>query len=140
MPSLSRNEKVTGDNCGFPTTKLSVARHKKSCSAGTFYCNHCHIFSTKSRNDLNYHIAISTGTDVTFNCKLCYQEFPGFYALRQHENIQHGFQIKTKQMLFLTILSTKLRMQVLKRSCVLVNLSWSILNLKKRDTNYSIMQ
>ena len=31
--------------------------------------------------------------DVTFKCKLCYQEFPGFYALRQHRNAQHGMQI-----------------------------------------------
>ena len=26
-------------------------------------------------------------------CKLCYQEFPGFYALRHHRNTQHGKQI-----------------------------------------------
>ena len=31
--------------------------------------------------------------DVSFKCKLCYQEFPGFYALRQHRNTQHGTQI-----------------------------------------------
>ena len=31
--------------------------------------------------------------DVTFKCKLCYQEFPGLYALRQHRNTQHGMQI-----------------------------------------------
>ena len=24
---------------------------------------------------------------------LCYQEFPGFYALRQHRNTEHGMQI-----------------------------------------------
>ena len=29
---------------------------------------------------------------ATFKCKLCYQEFPGFYALRQHRNTQHGLQ------------------------------------------------
>ena len=32
-------------------------------------------------------------TDITFMCKLCYQEFPGFHALRQHRNTQHGMQI-----------------------------------------------
>ena len=26
-------------------------------------------------------------------CKLCHAEFPGFYALRQHKNTQHGTQI-----------------------------------------------
>ena len=31
--------------------------------------------------------------DITFKCKLCYREFPGFYALRQHKNTQHGTQI-----------------------------------------------
>ena len=31
--------------------------------------------------------------DVIFKCKLCFQEFPGFYALRQHRNTQHGMQI-----------------------------------------------
>ena len=32
---------------------------------------------------------------VTFKCKLCYQEFPGFYALRQHKITKHGFPIET---------------------------------------------
>ena len=31
--------------------------------------------------------------DVTFKSKLCYQEFPGFYALPQHRNTQHGMQM-----------------------------------------------
>ena len=30
---------------------------------------------------------------ITFKCKLCYAEFPGFHALRQHKNTQHGTQI-----------------------------------------------
>ena len=33
--------------------------------------------------------------DSTFECKLCYEEFPGFYALPQHKNTQHGFPTKT---------------------------------------------
>ena len=28
-------------------------------------------------------------------CKLYYQEFPGFYSLRQHKNTQHSFSIKS---------------------------------------------
>ena len=30
---------------------------------------------------------------ITYKCKLCHAEFPGFYALRQHKNTQHGTQI-----------------------------------------------
>ena len=96
MPSLNRNEKVTCENCGTQTTKLNVARHKKRGSVGTLYCTHCPKFSTKSQNNLNYHNAKKHSApkpEVTFECKLCYQEFPGFYALRQHRNTQHGTQI-----------------------------------------------
>ena len=95
MPSLNRNEKVTCENCGTQTTKLNLARHKKSRSAGTLYCTQCPNFSTKSQNDLNYHTAKKHSApkpDITFKCRLCFQEFPGFYALRQHRNTQHTMQ------------------------------------------------
>ena len=96
MPSLNRNEKVTCDNCGTQTTKPNLARHKRRCPAGTLYCTQCPNFSTKSQNDLNYHIAkkhIVPKLDVTFKCKFCYQKIPGFFALRQHRNTQHGMPI-----------------------------------------------
>ena len=96
MPSLNRNEKITCENCGTQTTKLNLARHKKRCSFGTLYCTHCPNFPTKSQIDLIYHIAkvhSAPKPEVTFKCKLCYQEFPGFYALRQHGNTQHTTQI-----------------------------------------------
>ena len=99
MPSLNRNENVTCENCGTQTTKLNLARHKKRCSAGTLYCPQCPNFFTKSPNDLNYHIAKKHSApklDVTFKCKLCFQEFPGFYASRQHRNNQHGMQIGSR--------------------------------------------
>ena len=54
------------------------------------------IFFKKSRDDLNYHIAKKHSVprpSITYKCKLCYAEFPGFYALRQHKNIQHGTQV-----------------------------------------------
>ena len=61
---------------------------------------HCFIpivpISPKSQNDLNYQIAMKNSApklDVTLKCKLRYQEFPGFYALRQQRNTQHGMQI-----------------------------------------------
>ena len=30
---------------------------------------------------------------ITYKCKLCHAEFPGFYAPRQHKNTQHGTKI-----------------------------------------------
>ena len=30
---------------------------------------------------------------IAYKCKPCHAEFPGFYALRQHKNTQHGTQI-----------------------------------------------
>ena len=99
MSSLNRYEKVTCENCGTQTTKLKLARHKKSCSAGTLYCTRCPNFSTKSQNDLNYHIAKKHSAPkpaITFKCKLCFPEFPGFYALRQYRNTQHGMQIGSR--------------------------------------------
>ena len=60
------------------------------------YCTQCPNFSTLSQDDLNYHIAkqhSAAGPSKTYKCKLCHAEFPGFYALRQHKNTQHGTQI-----------------------------------------------
>ena len=96
MPALDRNVKVTCENCGVQFTKLNLARHKSRCIGGTLYCTKCPIFFTKSRDDSNYHIAkqhSAAGPSITYKCKLCHAEFPGFYALRQHKNIQHGTKI-----------------------------------------------
>ena len=93
MPSLNRYEKVICQNCGTQTTKLNFARREKSCSAGTLYCVQCPNFSTKSQNSLNYHFAKKHSVpspSKAYNCKLCHAKLPGFYALRQHKNIQHG--------------------------------------------------
>ena len=93
---MDRNDKVTCGNCGTSVTKKHLPRHKKSCSARTLYCPKCPYFSTKSRDDLNYHIAkqhSAAGPSKTYKCKLCHAESPGFYALRQHKSIQHGTQI-----------------------------------------------
>ena len=79
-----------------PKLQERIVRHKKRCSAGTLYCTQCPNFSTKSQDDLTYHIAKKHSDpkpDVTFKCKLCYQEFPGFCALCQHRNTQHAMQI-----------------------------------------------
>ena len=99
IPLLIRREKIACDNCGTQTTRINTVRHKKRCSAGTLYCIHCPKFSTKSQSDLNHHFAKNHSApklDVTFICKLCYQEFPGFYALPQQRNTQHGMQIGSR--------------------------------------------
>ena len=82
-----------------PKPHETIVRHEKRCSVGTLYCTQCPNFSTKSQNDLNYHIATKHSDpkpDATFKCKLCSQEFPGFYPLRQHTNTQHGMQIGSR--------------------------------------------
>ena len=96
MLSLNRYENVTCEICGTQTTKLNLARHKHRCSVGRLYCTQCTNFSTISQNDLNYHIAKKHSApkpDITFKCKLCYEEVPGFFALRHYKNTQHGTQI-----------------------------------------------
>ena len=96
MPLLIRKQKATCEKCGTQTTRNNIVRHKKTSSADTLYCTYCPNFSTKSQNDLNDHIAKKHSApkpDITFKCKLCFREFPGFYALRQHRNTQHGMQV-----------------------------------------------
>ena len=91
--------KVTCENCGTQTTKLNLARYKKRCFAGTLYCTKCPNFSKKSQDDLNNHFAkkhCAPKPDVTFKCKLCFQEFSGFHALRQQRNTQHAMQIGSR--------------------------------------------
>ena len=59
------------------------------------YCPKCPNFSTKSRDDLYYHIVKKHSVprpSIAYKCKLCHAKFPGFYALRQHKNTQHGTQ------------------------------------------------
>ena len=77
-------------------TKQNLSQHKSRCSGGTLFCANCPNFSTQSRDDLNYHIAKKHSVprpSITYKCKLCHAEFPGFYALRQNKNTQHGTQI-----------------------------------------------
>ena len=96
MPALDRNVKVTCGNCGTSVTKKHLSRHKKSCYAGTLFCPKCPKFFTKSRVGLNYHIAKKHSVprpSTAYKCKLCHAEIPGFYALLQHKNTQHGTQI-----------------------------------------------
>ena len=96
MPALDRNVKVTCGNCGTSVTKKNLSRHKSRCSGGTLYCTQYPNFSTLSQDDLSYHIAKQhsvAGLSKTYKCNLCHAELTGFYALRQHKNVQHGTQI-----------------------------------------------
>ena len=93
MPASDRNVKVPCENCGTSVTKYHLSRHKSRCSGGALYCTRGPNFPTKSRDDLNYHIAkqhIAAGPSKTYKCNLCHAEFPGFYALRHHKNTQYG--------------------------------------------------
>ena len=96
MPALDRKVEVTCGNCGTSVTKYNLSRHKSRCSGGALYCPKSPNFSTTSKDDLNYHIAkkhSAAGPKNSHTCKECYAEIPGFYASRQHKNIQHGTPI-----------------------------------------------
>ena len=76
MPLLIRKQKITCEKCGTQTTRYSIVRHNKSCSAGTLHGTHCSNFSTKAQYDLKCHFAKKQSApklDVTLKCKLCYQ-------------------------------------------------------------------
>ena len=96
MPALDRNDKGICGNCGNSVTKINLSRHKSRCSGRALYCLKCPNFSTKSRQDLNYHFAKKHSVprpSITYKCKLCHADFPGFNALRQYKNTQHGTEI-----------------------------------------------
>ena len=96
MLALDQNVKYSCENCGTLVTKKNLSPHKSRCCDGTLYCPKRPNFSTKSRDDLNYHIAkqhSAVGPSKTYKCNLCHAEFTGFYALRQRKNTQHGTQI-----------------------------------------------
>ena len=73
MPALDRNVKVTWGSCGTSVTTQKLSRHKSRCSGGTLNCANCPNFSTKSRDDLNYHIAKKHATPrvkFTHKCRI----------------------------------------------------------------------
>ena len=99
MQALDRKFKITCGNCRTSVTKKHLSRQKSSCTGGTLYCANCSNFS-KSRDDLNYHIAKKHATPRAKNthmCKICFKQVSGFYALRQHETSEHGIQMKSAE-------------------------------------------
>ena len=90
MPAMDRN--VTCGNCRTSGTKNQLSQHKLRCSGGTLYCPQCPNISTKSRDDLNYHIAkkhSAGGPKNNHTCKECTIEFHSFYSLRHHKQRYH---------------------------------------------------
>ena len=101
MPALDRSVKVACGKCGTSVTKNYLSRQKWRCSGGTLYCANCPNFSTNSRDDLNYHIAKKHATPPlkkTHKCKICFEEFSGFYALRQHKRSERALQMKSAEL------------------------------------------
>ena len=81
--------------------KENLSRHKFRCSGGTLYCANCPNLPTKSRDDLKYHISKKQATTPLKNThkhKICFREFSGFYALRQHKRSEHGLQMKSVEL------------------------------------------
>ena len=100
MPDLDRNFWVTCGKCGTSVKKKHPSRHKLSCSGGILICPKCLNFSNKSRDSLNDHIATKRAiprVKIAHKCKICFEEFSGFYALRQHKISEHGIQMRSAE-------------------------------------------
>ena len=143
MPALDRNVKVTCENCGTSVTKINLSRHKSRCSGWTLFCPKCLNFSTKSRIDLNSHIAkkhSASEPSIRFKCKLCHAEFPGFYALPEHKNTQHGSQIGFGASNFnVDDIVEDVDDQSLREELESCNTFWHILKWRMGDTEYSTL-
>ena len=139
MPALDRNVKVTWGNCGTSVTKKHLSRHKLCCSGGTLYSANCPNFSTKSRDDLIYHIAKKHATPrvkTTHKCKIFSKSFLVF--MRCDNTKQASMEFRWNQLNFTWITSLKITTQTSKKNCKHVNLSSFILSLKKEDIVFSI--
>ena len=81
MPSVNCNEKVNYGNCGTQFILLKNAPHKKRCPAGSPACPSCTTFATKTRAEINYHIAEKHSKATAWvvrRCILCVEDFQGF--------------------------------------------------------------
>ena len=95
MPSLNRNEKHVCEICGTQTTKLYLARHKWRYSTGSLKCPSRTNFSTKSRAEMNYHVAKKHSKATArfdHKGKKCDKDFHSYYKLREHKRKEHGAQ------------------------------------------------
>ena len=97
MPALDRNLPVKPTKCNKMVVKKNMARQKRSCDCGTLYCPKCLHFSTKKKEELNYHMAMHHATKDTKLITMftvCLEEFPSFYPLQQHKKRKHGTSTK----------------------------------------------
>ena len=100
MPALDQNVKVTCGNCATSVTKQQLSRQKSRCSGVILFCPKCPNFSTNWRDDLYCHFVkkhAAPREKNTRKCKICFKEFSGFYALRQHKTREHGIQMKSPE-------------------------------------------
>ena len=100
MLGLDRNVKITCEKCRTSVKKQQLPRLKLRCSVGKLYCPKCPNFFTKSGDDLNYHFAkkhAKPRVKNTHKCKICIEEFPGFYALQQQKTSERGLQMKSAE-------------------------------------------
>ena len=97
MPALDRNFPVKPTKCNKMVVKKNMARQKRSCDSGSLYCPKCLHFSTKKKEELNYHIAkhhATKDTKLITMFTVCLEEFPSFYSLQQHKKRKHGTSTK----------------------------------------------
>ena len=74
----------------YPCYKRQNVQHKKKRSVGSFICPSCTNFSTKSRPEMNYHIAkkhSEATAGAVHKCKKC--DFRSFYNLPEHNWKEH---------------------------------------------------
>ena len=82
-------------NCGNEATAIST---QTALQLWNIVLSKLSNFCTKERVDLNYHFVKKHTTpreEFAHKCKICFREFTGFYALRQHKTSQHIIQMKS---------------------------------------------
>ena len=115
---------------------------RKEVQLGYYFVTKLHNFPQK-REKISVFVLLKSSTPQNFSLlssvKFVIKNFQDFRLYDSLETLFNVFPSK-QQTFSLTILPTMLMIQILKRSCVLFNISPKILNLKGRNTKYSIMQ
>ena len=92
MPSLSRNEKKTCEDCDKEYMRFDGARYSKNCVRGVISGSECRYF-TYNQQETNYHVA-KKHAPTTFKqstvSSSCEKEFPSYYSLQQQRTKEHG--------------------------------------------------
>ena len=132
------------EKCGTPISKLNLAPQKKNYSVGTLYCTKRPNFCKIPKMIAIILLLRSTALKNTTLSSIGHLVTEHLQAFTVYDNVNTLKKRKTlflkHQMLNLMITSTALLMQVLKRSCALVNNFLYILNLNGQDIKFPIMQ